>query len=164
MRARSQGSIFQKMRLGPAQLRTVANRRFDDAKALRKTGQNARANGAMYLAGFVVECLLKAKLIEKHAWLQHAPKVASLAKPQQRLYDLCYRWHDLAELLDHLPELKQRLLELGRNRSAGSGVIDSLLSVAGQWTIFARYSTRNATIDEAARFIEQVKEVKEWLR
>lgn len=163
MRARSQGSIFEKIRLGPSQLRTVANRRFDDANALRKTGRNARANGAMYLAGFVVECLLKAKLIEKHAWLQHPFNVQSRAKPDQRAYDLCYRRHDLAALLEHLPELKQRLLEWGRNRSAGSGVIDSLRSVVGQWTIFARYSTRVATMHEAATFIEQVKEVKEWL-
>jgi hypothetical protein len=33
---------------------------FGDAAALRDTKKNERANGAMYLAGFVVECLLKA--------------------------------------------------------------------------------------------------------
>jgi len=36
-------------------LRTVADRRFDDADALRQTGRNARANGAMYLGRFVEE-------------------------------------------------------------------------------------------------------------
>jgi hypothetical protein len=51
----SQFDIFTRMRLGPAALRTVAERRFDDAMSLKRTGQNARANGAMYLAGFVIE-------------------------------------------------------------------------------------------------------------
>ncbi len=45
------GSIFQKIKLRPTQLRTVAQRRFEDAECLRKTGVNARANGAMYLGG-----------------------------------------------------------------------------------------------------------------
>ena len=64
--------IFQKVRLRPTQLRTVANRRFGDAEALRETGQNARANGVMYLGGFVIECLLKAQLLERFRWLQSA--------------------------------------------------------------------------------------------
>ena len=56
--------IFLKVRLRPTQLRTVAERRFDDAVALRQTGKNARANGAIYLGGFAIECLLKARLLE----------------------------------------------------------------------------------------------------
>ena len=39
---------------------TVAERRFDDAAALRATNENARANGVAYLCGYVIEILLKA--------------------------------------------------------------------------------------------------------
>lgn len=63
------GSIFAKTKLTPSQLRTVAERRFADARCLLKSGENERANGAMYLAGFVIECHLKACLLEVHPWL-----------------------------------------------------------------------------------------------
>jgi len=57
--------IFKRTRLRPPQLRSVADRRFDDAQALRATQLNARANGAIYLGGFVIECPFKAMLLEK---------------------------------------------------------------------------------------------------
>lgn len=49
----------------PSAMVIVAQRRFDDAEALCRTGENARANGAAYLAGFVIEILLKARLVRK---------------------------------------------------------------------------------------------------
>jgi hypothetical protein len=74
--------IFKKIRLTPTQLRTVAERRFADAEALRDTKANARANGTMYLAGFVVECLLKAKLLERYRWLQSASSPTGKTKSE----------------------------------------------------------------------------------
>jgi hypothetical protein len=56
--------VFDKQAaLKPSAMATVAERRFGDAQALVNTGDNARANGAAYLAGFVVEILLKAQLV-----------------------------------------------------------------------------------------------------
>jgi hypothetical protein len=158
------GSIFEKMRLSPTQLRTVAERRFADAESLRRTGQNARANGAMYLAGFVVECLLKAKLLEKYSWLQSARNTGALPKADRKLYDLCYRMHDLAAISERLPEVKQHLMNLDRNRGQTGRLYPMLQSVVGRWTIFARYSPQMATMREAADFIRQIKEIKEWLK
>ncbi len=41
--------IFRKqLRLTPGQLRAVAERRYDDAMCLLDSGDNARANGAIY--------------------------------------------------------------------------------------------------------------------
>jgi len=71
-RRKTTPEIFARVRVSPTQLRTVAERRFDDASYLRESGKNARANGAMYLAGFVLECLLKARLIEKYSCLRSA--------------------------------------------------------------------------------------------
>lgn len=60
-------SIFDKQSTAkPSAMRTVAERRYGDAEALRKTGENERANGVAYLSGFVIEILLKALLIEGH--------------------------------------------------------------------------------------------------
>ena len=47
-------SIFEKFRLKPSQLEAVAKRRFGDAQCLANAAQNDRANGAMYLAGYVI--------------------------------------------------------------------------------------------------------------
>ena len=158
------GNIFKKMRLTPSQLRTVAERRFDDAEILRRTGKNARANGAMYMAGFVIECLLKARLLEKYSWLQNARNIGALPKTDLMLYNLCYRMHDLTAILDRLPEVKQRLMNLNSFCCQKGRLYSMLESVVSRWTIFARYSPRMATMQEAGDFVRQIKEIKEWLK
>ncbi len=155
-------TIFRKVRLRPAQLRTVADRRFDDADALRQTGCNARANGAMYLGGFVIECLLKARLLERFRWLQSAGSPEGRGKEDQHLWLLCYRSHDLDEILAKLPEIVERLSRMEQRES--SRLIQSLKSLCAQWTIYARYSPYNADIDDARKFLGQIEELKSWLR
>ena len=154
-------SIFDKMTLRPGQMRTVADRRFDDAEALRKTKKNARANGAMYLGGFVVEILLKAKLAEKFRWLQSTGSPEGLSRRDKRLWRLCYRWHALDEILAELPETTNRLSaaeQRGRKR-----LTENLKNVCARWTIFARYSPQTANITEAGDFLKMIKELKPWL-
>jgi hypothetical protein len=154
--------IFKKVRLRPTQLRTVADRRFDDATALRNTGENSRANGAMYLGGFVIECMLKAKLLETFPWLQTAGSPAGRSKSDSHLWSLCYRSHDLDEILAKLPQLMQKLAAL-EQRSSGR-LLQSLKSICSQWTIFARYSPYNADIDDARVFLDQIEGLKPWLK
>ena len=104
---RKGGSIFERGLLTAVQLRTVADRRFDDARYLADSRTNKYANGAMYLAGFVVEVL------EQEA----------RARLQRQLKDVC-----------------------------------------AEWTIYARYSPRQATIAEAEKFLGKIKEIRPWLR
>lgn len=156
-------NIFAKARLRPSQLRTVADRRYDDAECLRKSGQNRHANGAMYLAGFVVECLLKAELMQCHPWLQSSTcQQAGWTKVQHRLWTLCYRQHDLDEILAHLPSLEQRLRAW--DQGMRTRLNRQLREVCGEWTIYARYSPRTATMKEAVQFMDKVKEIRLWLR
>jgi hypothetical protein len=147
-------SIFDRIRLTPGQLRTVAERRFADAEALRRTGRNERANGVMYLAGFVVECLLKARLLEAFPALQAGP----LPSGMDRLWFLCYRSHDLEGIVEQLPGLGAAL----EHQKAGAA--EMLSRVCAEWTIYARYSPRSATMREAAEFVERVRELKRCLR
>jgi hypothetical protein len=129
-------NIFERSRLRPAQLRTVAERRFGDARCLRDSAQNERANGAMYLAGFVLECLLKSRLLEKHRWLQN-PSLSSKATPAERLlWSLCYRSHDLDELLAQLAEVVARFSKLAQGER--DRLTQSLRRICAEWTIFAR--------------------------
>jgi hypothetical protein len=155
-------NIFSKSRLRPSQMRTVAERRFGDAEYLFDSAENERANGAMYLAGFVIECLLKASLFEWHKWLQSSRSSEGLSAADRQIWSLCFRSHDLDEILSHLPELTERLAKLPRE-SPGT-LLKSLKHVCGSWTIFARYSPHSATIREASQFLDRVKGLREWLK
>lgn len=159
-RARKRRSIFEKERLRPSQIYAVADRRFRDAVCLRDDDNSERANGAMYLGGFVVECLLKARLIECHAWLERGRPDEGASASDQEAWDLCYRQHNLSEILRLLPELKR---ELSAGGSLQHSPYRSLQSVCAEWTIYARYSARQATRDEAREFIARVKEIRDWL-
>src|SRR4051812_47467578 len=86
---------------------TLADKRMREARALLAAGE---PDGAFYLAGYAVECALKACIIKKLN--------ASDKWPDRNFSDLCYR-HDLLVLL--------RLADL---ESLMSGV----LGVAGNWT------------------------------
>lgn len=155
-------TIFRKVRLRPSQLRSVADRRFDDAEALRQTGRNTRANGAIYLGGFVIECLLKASLLERFKWLQSAGSPEGRSAEDRRLWSLCYRSHELDEILSRLPEVTHRLSRLEQRN--GNRLLQSLKSICAQWTIFARYSPFYADIDDAREFLDRIKELKPWLK
>lgn len=116
----------------------------------------------MYLGGFVIELLLKARLLELHPWLQTARESRGLSLAQKRIWSLCYRSHDLDEILAFAPDIIRRLqaCELqGRPR-----LREFLSSVCAEWTIFARYSPRTATMAEACEFLDRIEELRPWLR
>ena len=155
-------SIFKRVQLRPSQLRTVADRRLADAQYLRNSQRNERANGAMYLAGFVVECLLKAALLDHHPWLQNGARPVSRSEADQELWSLCYRSHDLDEILARLPNVMDQFNKL--EAAVRSRLIADLQIVCGEWTIFARYSPQSATMQEAGGFLARVEELKPWLK
>jgi hypothetical protein len=154
--------IFQRAKLKPSQLRTVADRRLADARTLRQTERNERANGVMYLGGFVIECLLKAQLLETFRWLQSAPSAVGRSRDEQRLWSLCYRSHELDEILARLPAVRHRIL-LAEQRGQAP-LLHQLQSICAQWSIHARYSPYSAMLSEAIEFLERVKELMEWLK
>jgi hypothetical protein len=154
-------SIFGKPTLNRSSLRTVSDRRYGDAVALRDTKHNERANGAMYMAGFVIECLLKAQLLVEYPWLRTAQQHTLATDEARRVWGLCYRLHDLDEIYANLPKLQERLNRLGAGRVGRPTT--QMSRICGTWTIFARYSPRGATIAEASDFIDSVKELRRYL-
>ena len=154
--------IFKKLRLTPGQLRAVAERRFADAQCLLDSRRMERANGAIYMAGFVIECLLKALLLERHPNLQTKVDPAKLSPSDAEVHSLVYRRHDLDDMLGFLPEIQTKL---SRIESRFGQIIWSEFNAACvEWTVYARYSPRNAKLDEAESFLATVKEVKKWLK
>jgi hypothetical protein len=154
--------IFKRDRLSPGQLRTVAERRYDDAECLRKTGENARANGVFYLGGFVIKCLLKAMMLERYPSMQRLPSSEDLSPQDKRIWSLIYRSHDLKGMLGHLPDVLVKLERL--DHRDGRRRYDNIIQIASNWTIFARYSPQTAMMEEADEFLGHVKELKECLK
>jgi hypothetical protein len=153
--------IFSRQRLTPAALRTVAERRFEDAAALRDTKKNARANGSMYLAGFVIECLLKAQLLVEYRWLENGSPAVLKTDDERELWSLCYRSHDLDEIFARLPRLRDTIDKVAQRD--GRKPSELLKEVCAEWTILARYSTRQADGREAHEFLEKVRELKGYI-
>ena len=153
--------IFKKTPLSPSTLLTVADRRLGDAEALRKTDDNARANGVFYLGGIALEILLKAKLLEKYPSLEHA-RSPEMANPAERhVWSLLYRSHDLEAIFTKLPDLQQRIG--AADAVHGTDRLRRLKLRCEEWTIFARYSSKTETMKNASKFLDEIKELKQWL-
>ena len=128
---------------------------------LFNSGENARATGAMYMAGFVIECLLKALLLERHPNLQARIDRAKVSKSDATVHQLLFS-HELDSMLAFLPEVRKKLGTMGE--VSGEAAWRRLRAICEQWTVYARYSPKRATREEARRFLETISEVKEWLK
>jgi hypothetical protein len=142
-------------------MRTVAERRFDDAQALCDTNANSRANGVAYLAGFVVEILLKASLVEKNRGIARK-RQHELAETDREVWSLIWRRHDLDAMLDHMPELEAALKV--RSGRAGQDYNAMLKAICATWTIQARYSPLTMLMRDARDMLARVRKLKEVLK
>ena len=159
-RLKKQKSIFEGAgrEITTAQIFAVAQMRMDDAEYLLKSKNNGRLNASMYLAGFVIECILKGLLLKKYSYMGKRGLDNSW---DERLYSLIYRSHDLRAILDEMPELKLKLEAVDRVHQ--SRLLFQLQSICSKWRIQARYSPFLATRQEAKGFVQDVKELKNWL-
>ncbi len=153
--------IFTKRRLTQSQLQAVAERRFGDAQCLLDSGNQQRANGAIYMAGFVLECLLKALLLERHPNLSGPVDPARLSSSDREVLNLLYS-HSLDEMIVYLPELKRKLE--GIRTKTGRSVWHEFAAICEEWTVYARYATKSAKLEHAEGYLATVKEVKKWLK
>jgi HEPN domain-containing protein len=124
-----------------AELQQLARDRILDAKALLDA---ARWSGAYYLAGYAVECGLKACVV---VYLQKSDDF-----PEKKFSEQCWT-HNLAQLLD-LAGLKPVL--------AADGVADPELlkrwNVVREWTEASRYE--RWTKDDAEQLYEAITNKK----
>lgn len=156
-------TIFDRQRrLKPSQMRTVAERRFADAQALCDTDKNERANGAQYLGGFVIEMLLKARLIDLHPDVAKLQAHERMDEEVRHIWSLIYRSHDLDEMLKRLPQLEAALHKQGEIE--GEQYLDHLREICSTWTIYARYSPLNTNIKDAREMLKRVRRLKEKLK
>ncbi|MGD2110216.1 MAG: hypothetical protein PVI86_12610 [Phycisphaerae bacterium] len=121
----------------PSQLVTKSDQWYDDARFLHRSKRYA---AAMYLGGFVVECLLKRAL-----WGRRS-------EPAVR--KLFFASHDLAELLDANKDLASRM-QADRTRA-----YDQFVQLTS-WTVRFRYNPRKPHADDARVFMRRLKETRE---
>lgn len=96
---------------------------------LLRSGNNARATGAMYISGFVIECLLKAILLDRHPNLARHVDPAKLSRRDREIFNLLYS-HDLDLMLDSLPEVQAKLFEA--TDAAGNPIWPGLVAICEQ--------------------------------
>jgi hypothetical protein len=154
-------NVFSKLRRTPGQFRAVGEMRFADAKYLLDSRKQQHANGAIYMAGFVIECLLKALLLERHPNLQKPVDPAKLSRSDLEVFQLLYS-HDLDDMLGFLPELEKKLS--GVKTESGLSVWRDLNTICEEWTVYIRYASFAAKLDRAREYLDTVEEVKKWLK
>ena len=122
------------------QLTTKSDQWFKDAKYLHEKAK--RYDAAVYLGGFVVECLLKAAL-----W----------ARRREKQVEVLLYSHDLTRLLEVNVSLANRL------RAEPQDLYQQFVRVAN-WNVGIRYNPAAIQKADADDFMRRLKEVQEWLR
>jgi HEPN domain-containing protein len=123
-----------------AQLITKSDQLFADTRFLFKSKRHA---AALYLGGFVVECLLKAAVWKR----RHEKKIGQL------LYS-----HNLTALLEHNSGLAENI------RRADAGAIYIQFVRLSNWNVRFRYNPAPVAYKDAEDFMRRLSEVRAWLR
>jgi hypothetical protein len=124
-------------------------RRLGDAQALLNVKDDTHAGGAVYLAGYAIECRLKAVALEVFGcWT-----LDELADQWDVTHDVVYT-HGLEALAKRLPSWTR----LRRNTA-----VFRAFSRVNAWRPSWRYGGGHWTIHEADGFVAQVREVLGWL-
>jgi len=108
-----------------------------------------------------LECLLKALLLERHANLGRPVDPAKLSPSDREVLNLLYS-HSLDDMIVFVPELKRKLE--GIKTKTGRSVWHEFAAICEEWTVYARYATKSAKLEDAAGYLDTVKEVKIWLK
>jgi HEPN domain-containing protein len=114
----------------------ISNDRLKDATVLLK---NIRYNGAVYLGGYVIECLLK---------------TAICARLRRDTLPAEYRTHDLDSLM--------RSSGLFPAMVANASLYPQYVRIK-VWSVALRYQGKRYDADAAKKFLAAVKKVKRWI-
>jgi hypothetical protein len=122
-------------------LRDLVRVRFADAEALLRTRVPERRNAAMYMAGYGVECALKAQIC--------VTRDDDCLPAQFFHHDL----RRLAEATDKWPAMS----------GANPQHLDRLTYLESEWRTAMRYAKRNYGYADVVSFIGKAREFTEWL-
>jgi HEPN domain-containing protein len=136
---------------GASELRRASKRRQEDAYALHTAG---RHRGAMYVAGYAVECLLKAKLMQMFNCRTLEGLDDRLRQMGRLGTDTSLYTHQLVLLL----RLTGRLDALQHNVPTWRQFL-----LVNLWLPAWRYEPTNGNATEADRFLEATDAIIGWV-
>ena len=119
-------------------MQALSRVRAKEAQALLSLGLH---DGAYYLAGYAVECGLKARICQDG---------------NAQFLDKTHEHHNLRLLL--------RATQRGRQLPPGSEMDDVLVFLMLNWHVEMRYAIGGYTINDVMVFINRAEEVVKWLR
>lgn len=124
---------------------------MDDARALFNA---TRWRGAMYLAGYSLECLLKVKLMRMFGCRNLLELEDELRRSGRLPTDASVFTHHLRALL----ELTGRLDQLRNNEAEWR-----LWNLVNQWAPAWRYTADLSNVDDARDFLQAIESISHWV-
>lgn len=129
----------------------ASKQRLEDARTLLSA---SRWRGAMYLAGYAVECLLKAKLMLMYG----CRTLRELEDDLQRRGVLSSQATVFTHQLELLLRLTQRLAQLRQNP-----LLWRQFTLVNRWIPAWRYAADTGYRQDAEDFLAAVAEITDWL-
>lgn len=136
---------------GVSEQAKAGKHRLDDARALLN---DSRFRGAMYLAGYAIECLLKTKLMRQF----DCRHLRELEEELQRREMLAGH----ATIFTHQLEMLLRLTG-GMDRLRQNRPLWQLFNQVNHWVPAWRYNSDLSNHDDAKDFLEAVEKVSHWV-
>ena len=136
---------------GVSEQAKASTHRLDDARALLHAG---RWRGAMYMAGYAVECLLKTKLMQMYS----CRALRDLEDELQRRGVLAEHATVFTHQLELLLRLTQRFAQLRQHR-----MLWPQFALINRWIPAWRYTADVANRQDATDFLEAVAQIMQWL-
>jgi HEPN domain-containing protein len=125
--------------------------RLDDARALLNA---VRWRGAMYLAGYTIECLLKTKLMKRF----NCRHLRELEEELQRQGVLGAKATDFTHQLEVLLGLTQ-----GMDRLRQDQALWRMFNLVNRWVPAWRYTADLSNREDAEDFLEAVEKILHWI-
>jgi len=142
--------MARKRHSGITEQRKASIHRLEDAEVLFRGG---RWRGAMYMAGYAVECRLKYKLLEQWS-----------CRTLEELEDELEKKGNLRSLYTHSLKVLLRLAGgLERLQQHNKVLWSKFAAVVDAWQPAWRYSTDLGDHDEAENFLAAAKAVITWI-
>ena len=136
---------------GVSEQAKASSHRLDDARALFNA---ERWRGAMYMAGYAVECLLKTKLMQMYS----CRTLRELEDELQRRGVLAEHATVFTHQLELLLRLTRRLAQLRQHR-----ILWPQFVLVNRWIPAWRYTADVANRQDATDFLEAVAQIMQWL-
>lgn len=124
----------------------AADQRLGDASFLLASGQSARTTGAVYLAGYAVECALKALILSAVPTKAESQVLEGFRGGRAHDFDHLVRWYE----------------SVGGSSLPAAVQMDFIL--VNTWDVAWRYNPGQSDAEDAADFLRAAGRVLAWAK